>query len=47
MDKPESSCVILSMLKLDDIEKAVNEAYPKDGPGRSPRYGGLETGKLG
>jgi len=37
MDKPESSCVILSKLKLDDIEKVVNEAYHKDGPGRPPR----------
>ena len=37
MDKPESSCVILSKLRLDDIEKVVNEAYHKDGPGRPPR----------
>jgi transposase len=37
MDKPESSCAILSKLKLDDIEKVVNEAYHKDGPGRPPR----------
>jgi ribosomal protein S18 acetylase RimI-like enzyme len=47
MDKPESSCAILSKLRLDDIKKVVNEAYPKDGPGRPPRYGGLESGKLG
>ena len=37
MDKPEFSCAILSKLKLDDIEKVVNEAYHKDGPGRPPR----------
>lgn len=43
MDKPESSCAILSKLKLDDIEKVVNEAYPKDGPGNRP---GTEALKL-
>jgi len=37
MDKPESSCVILSKLRLDDIEKVVNEAYHEDGLGRPPR----------
>jgi len=37
MDKPEFSCAILSKLNLDDIEKVVNEAYHKDGPGRPPR----------
>jgi transposase len=38
MEKPEFSCTILSKLNLDDIEKAVKEAYHKeDGPGRPPR----------
>src|SRR3989337_3531662 len=38
MDKPESSCTILSKLNLDDIEKVVKEAYHhKDDPGRPPR----------
>jgi transposase len=38
MGEPESSCTILSKLKLDDIEKVVKEAYHKeDGPGRPPR----------
>jgi len=37
MDKPESSYVILSKLRLDDLEKVVNEAIHKDGPDRPPR----------
>lgn len=38
MEKPEFSCVILSELNLDDIEKVVKEAYhKKDEPGRPPR----------
>jgi hypothetical protein len=38
MDKPESSCAILSKLNLYDVEKVVKEAYHhKDDPGRPPR----------
>ena len=37
MEKPESSCVILSGLNLDDVEEIVWEAYHRDGPGRPPR----------
>jgi IS5 family transposase len=37
MEKPESSCVILSTLNLDDIEEVVQEAYHRDGSGRPPR----------
>jgi len=37
MDKPESSCVILSKLNLYDVEKVVKETYHEDGPGRPPR----------
>jgi len=37
MDKPESSCVILSKLRLDDVEKVGNEAIHKDGLGRPSR----------
>lgn len=38
MEEPEFSCVILSKLNLDDIEKVVNEGYHKEGePGRPPR----------
>jgi transposase len=38
MEEPEFSCVILSELNLDDIEKVVKEAYhKKDEPGRPPR----------
>jgi IS5 family transposase len=38
MEKPEFSCVILSELNLDDIEKVVKEAYHKENsPGRPPR----------
>jgi transposase len=37
MDKPESSCAILSKLNLYDVEKVVKETYHEDGPGRPPR----------
>jgi hypothetical protein len=37
MDKPESSCAILSKLNLYDVEKVVKGTYHEDGPGRSPR----------
>src|SRR3990170_6855143 len=37
MDKPESSCAILSKLNLYDVEKVVKETYREDGPGRPPR----------
>jgi hypothetical protein len=33
----ESSCSLLCTLNLDDVEKAVSEAYHQDGPGRPPR----------
>jgi hypothetical protein len=37
MKKPESSCVILSTLNLDDIEEVVQKAYHRDGSGGPPR----------
>lgn len=37
MDKPVSSCAILSKLDLDDIERVVKGTYHQDGPGRPPR----------
>ncbi len=37
MEKTEFSCTIRSKLNLDDVEKVINEAYHKDGPGRLPR----------
>jgi len=37
MDKPESSCAILSKLNLYDVEKVVKETYHEDGQGRPPR----------
>ena len=37
MDKPESSCVILSKLNLYEVEKVVKETYHEDGQGRPPR----------
>jgi IS5 family transposase len=38
MEEPESSCVILSKLDLDDVEEVVCEAYHRDGSvGRPPR----------
>lgn len=37
MERNESSCSILRSLNLDDVEKAVSEAYHKEGAGRPPR----------
>jgi transposase len=37
MEKTESPRAILSKLDLDDIEEVVEEAYHKEGAGRSPR----------
>ena len=31
MEEPESSCVILLKLDLDDVEEVVCEAYHRDG----------------
>jgi transposase len=37
MEKNESSCSILRILNLDDIEETLSEAYHQEGAGRPPR----------